>query len=165
LIERIVILNTAAYRSSRIPLRIALCRIPLLGPFVIRAFNGFAWPATFMAVTRRLPALVKRGFLLPYRTWRSRTAVNAFVQDIPLRSSHPSYATLREIEENLKRFSDRRILICWGGRDFCFNQHFLARWREIYPTAEVLRIAEAGHYLLEDAPEETISTIAQFLRE
>jgi haloalkane dehalogenase len=54
-------------------------------------------------------------------------------------------------------------LIAWGGRDFCFNDHFLARWRELLPRADVHRIADAGHYVLEDARDEVVPLITNFL--
>ena len=42
-------------------------------------------------------------------------------------------------------------MILWGARDFCFDDAFLSRWREIYPDARVERLENAGHYVLEDA--------------
>ncbi len=55
LIKRIVVLNTAAFTSIDIPKRIALCKAGKLGEILVRKFNGFAWPATFMTTKRRLP--------------------------------------------------------------------------------------------------------------
>ena len=112
---------------------------------------------------RRLSDRERRGYLWPYDNWAHRVAVSAFVQDIPLRRSHPSWATLQAVEEGLARFRDRPALVIWGGRDFCFNDHFLARWREFMPEAEVHRIADAGHYVLEDAREEVLPLIRTFL--
>ncbi len=63
---RVVILNTAAFADTVIPARIRLCRIPGLGEIIVRGFNGFAGPATWMAVTKPLPDAVKRGFVFPY---------------------------------------------------------------------------------------------------
>ena len=40
-------MNTAAFRSSRIPLRIAVCRWPLLGALLVRGLNLFARGAVF----------------------------------------------------------------------------------------------------------------------
>ncbi|HEY5552883.1 MAG TPA: alpha/beta fold hydrolase [Opitutaceae bacterium] len=162
LIGRIVITNTAAFPDTRIPLRIAACRIPLLGPLIVRGLNGFAGAAVSMAVTRPLSPAVREGFLAPYGSWRDRVAVNAFVRDIPMRPSHPSYAELAAISGALSQFRDRQILIAWGERDFCFTTHFLARWREIYPSAETAIEPEAGHYLLEDAGERLVRRIADF---
>lgn len=164
MINRIVILNTAAFASERIPLRISLCKLPILGPLVVRGANGFAAPATWMAMhARRLTPIERRGYLCPYDSWANRIAVSAFVQDIPLRPSHPSWATLRAVEERLPQFRDRPAIVIWGGRDFCFNDHFLARWRGILPEAAVHRIADAGHYVVEDAREQVVPTITDFL--
>jgi cis-3-alkyl-4-acyloxetan-2-one decarboxylase len=164
MIERIVILNTAAFASSEIPLRIAACKLPIAGPLLVRGANGFAWPATWMAMRRRgLSHMEKRGYLWPYDSWAHRVAVNAFVQDIPLKSSHPSWKTLQAVEQGLSKFQDRRSIVIWGGRDFCFNDGFLARWRRLLPKASVHRIADAGHYVLEDARDEVLPLIRQHL--
>jgi haloalkane dehalogenase len=166
LIGRIVILNTAAFTSPRIPFRIGICKLPLVGPLVVRGANGFAWPATWMAMHRRtLSKVEKQGYLWPYDGWGNRVAVSAFVQDIPLRPSHPSWKTLQAVEQRLAAFRDQPALVIWGGRDFCFNDHFLTRWREILPGAEVHRLADAGHYVLEDAREEVVPRIAGFFGE
>lgn len=164
MIGRITILNTAAFLSDRIPGRIGLCRNAIFGEFLVRAFNGFAWPATWMAMHQRtLSADEKRGFLFPYDSWTNRIAVHRFVEDIPLESDHPTRVTLAEIEARLPLLAAKPKLIVWGGRDFCFNDHFLARWCEIYPDARVERLADVGHYVLDDAGEATRLRIRDFL--
>ena len=165
LVGRLVILNTAAFASPRIPFRIALCKLPVAGPLLVRGLNGFAGPATRMAMhRRRLNDVERRGYLWPYDSWANRVAVSAFVQDIPLNDSHPSWATLQSVEKGLTQFRDRSARVIWGGRDFCFNDHFLRRWQEILPAADVHRIADAGHYVLEDARDEVVPMINQFLQ-
>jgi cis-3-alkyl-4-acyloxetan-2-one decarboxylase len=162
-IGRIVVLNTAAFCSDQIPNRIAICKTPLIGPFLVRGLNGFAAPATRMAMHRRkLNETEKRGYLWPYNSWGNRIAVSAFVRDIPLRPSHPSWPTLHAVEQTLPQFRERPVLVVWGGRDFCFNDHFLARWRQFLPLAKVHRIADAGHYVLEDARDEVLPLISSF---
>src|SRR5690606_12452762 len=52
-IGRIVVLNTGAFPSKRIPARIALCKTHFPGMALVRGLNGFAWPATWMAMARR----------------------------------------------------------------------------------------------------------------
>ena len=163
-VRRLVILNTAAFPDARIPARIAVCRLPLLGPLLVRGLNGFAWPATRMAMARRrLSADERRGYLLPYGSWADRVAVNAFVRDIPMEQGHPTRATLEAVEAGLARLREKKAMIVWGGRDFCFNDHFLGRWREILPTAAVHHLADAGHYVLDDAREEAVPLIRTFL--
>jgi haloalkane dehalogenase len=160
----VVILNTAAFAVDWIPARIAVCKLPVLGPLLVRGANGFAWPATWMAMHRRsLTIDERRGYLWPYGSWASRVAVSAFVRDIPLRPSHPSWPCLRTVERGLPQFRSTAALILWGGRDFCFNDYFLGRWREILPQAEVHRIADAGHYVLDDAREDVVPRISGFL--
>jgi len=165
LIGRIVILNTAAFPDENIPARIALCRAPLgIGSLIVRGFNGFAWPATWMAMRRRkLTRDEKRGYLFPYGNWRGRVAVHQFVRDIPMSPAHRSYATLAGIGRKLPLLAANPKLILWGGRDFCFNTHFHNRWREIYPGAAAQCFPDAGHYVLDDAGPEARDKIAAFL--
>jgi len=163
-IGRIVILNTAAFPSSRIPVRIAFCRAPIIGALLVRAFNGFAWPATFMAMaSRRLSPSERRGYLFPYDTWSNRIGVHQFVRDIPLEAGHASRRTLEETAEGLPRLAAHEKLILWGGRDFCFDAGFLARWREIYPEAPCVQYDQAGHYVLEEAGADIRARIRDFL--
>lgn len=150
-VEKICVLNTAAFLSTHIPLRIALCRIPVLGKMLIQGCNGFAWPATFMAVTKKMTKEVAAGFLYPYDSWAHRIATHRFVQDIPLAASHPSWPVLARIDKNLIKLQDKPMLICWGGKDFCFNDHFYHEWQRRFPGAECHYFPEAGHYVLEDA--------------
>ena len=83
--------------------------------------------------------------------------------DIPLRSSHPSYPTLAAIEASLTQFRDKPIELIWGMKDWCFSHHFLDRFLEFFPAAEVHRLADAGHYVMEDAPEQVIPLVEAFL--
>lgn len=164
MVGRIMILNTAAFPSARMPWRIRLCRAPLLGRLIVRGLNGFAGPATWMAVKRKpMSADVKRGYLFPYDSWANRVAVARFVADIPMRAGHPTMPVLRQVEAGLAQFRSRPIKILWGGADFCFNDSFFKSWREIYPMAEANHLPEAGHYVLEDATPEELAGIAGFL--
>jgi len=158
----LVVLNTAAFQSSRIPFRIAVCRWPLLGALLVRGLNGFAWPATFMAVHNRMRPEVAAGFVYPYNSWRNRVAVHRFVQDIPMEKTHPSRQTLAGIDASLAGLRDKPMLICWGGEDFCFNDHFYAQWQDRFPAAEHHYFPKAGHYVLEDALDEIMPLLTSF---
>lgn len=165
-LERAVVLNTAAFRSQRIPFRIGLCKIPVIGEFIVRAFNGFAWPATFMAVEKKLKKEVKKAYLKPYNSWENRIATHRFVKDIPLKNDHESYQTLKEVEEGLERFQQRELplLIGWGGKDFCFNDHFFNEWKRRFKNALVYYYPDGGHYILEDKWNEINPVITKFLK-
>ena len=89
--------------------------------------------------------------------------MSEFVRDIPLQPSHRSWATLAAVEQGLGQLRGQPALILWGGRDFCFHDRFLARWRELLPDAEAERFADVGHYILEDARDEIVPRITRFL--
>lgn len=163
-IAGLVVMNTAAFRSTRIPLRIAVCRWPIIGALLVRGLNLFARGAVRMAVRRKMDAATAAGFLAPYDSWANRVAVHRFVEDIPLREGHPSWKTLVQVEEGLRLLDGKPMLICWGGRDFCFDDTFYDEWRRRFPGAHCHYLPEAGHYLLEDAPVEIGKTVRQFLQ-
>lgn len=162
---RFVLCNTAAFRSQRIPLRIAVCRIPILGALAIRGFNAFSRAALTMAVADRskMTATVRAGYLSPYDSWKNRVAVLRFVQDIPLVESHPSFATLKHVEDGLAQFQDTPMLLVWGTQDWCFTTVFLDEFESRFPKAEALRLENAGHYLFEDAADQLIARSRAFL--
>ncbi len=164
-LRRLVVLNTAAFRSKRIPLRIAVLKIPFFGQVMIRGFNAFAGPAATMSVRKPLSPSVKHGFLWPYRSWRARVAVWNFVKDIPLAAKHRSYPTLLEIEEQLSRLNEKPMLLFWGARDFCFDRHYFDRWCRLFPEAESHLLEDCGHYVLEDAESKELGRIVDFLQE
>jgi cis-3-alkyl-4-acyloxetan-2-one decarboxylase len=163
-LKRAMVLNTAAFRSQRIPFRISVCRWPLVGELLVRGLNGFAGPAVFMAVTKKMKKDTARAFLAPYDSWHNRVAVSAFVKDIPLTSDHPSYQSLLAVEHGLEKLqvSQLPMLICWGGKDFCFNREFYDEWCQRFPQADSHYFPESGHYILEDAFEEIAPLAAQF---
>lgn len=163
-VGRVVVLNTAAFRSQRIPRRIALCKTGFPGTALVRGFNGFAWPATWMAMSRRrLTPHEKAAFLFPYGDWSSRVAVDAFVKDIPLGPTHPTYGTLTEVEAGLERLKECPMQIVWGGRDFCFNDSFLKEWASRFPDAGVTRLGDVGHYVLHDGGEDALRPCVRHL--
>ena len=163
--SRFVLMNTAAFRSTRIPLRIRVCRTPVLGRVGVQGFNLFAGAALRMAVCRheRMTPAVRAGLLAPYHSWKNRTAVYQFVLDIPLGPQHPSYPVLLEIESGLSRFSRHPACFFWGMKDWCFTPKFLDRFLEFFPDAQVHPLPEAGHYVVEDAHEEIIPRLQEFL--
>ncbi len=164
-VAALVVLNSAAFRSRHIPLRIAICRWPLLGQLLVRGLNGFAGAAVTMAVNKKMKPEVAAGFLHPYDSWQNRIAVFRFVQDIPLDNSHPSWQELVRIENSLILLQNKPMLICWGGRDFCFNQLFYEQWKQRFPQAEAHCFAEAGHYVLEDAFAKIAPLVDDFLKD
>ncbi len=162
-IARIVITNTAAFRSQAIPMSIASCRIPLFGALAVRGLNAFARAATLRTTVRPLAPAVKAGLLAPYGSWADRIATLRFVEDIPLAPSHPSYDALAAVEEGLGALKDKPVLVAWGEQDWCFTPAFREEFERRFPNAEVERYDDAAHYLIEDVPERLLSRMDQFL--
>jgi cis-3-alkyl-4-acyloxetan-2-one decarboxylase len=162
---RFVLMNTAAFRSNRMPLRIAVCRWPILGALGVRGLNLFARAALSMAVNKRtLEPAVKRSLLVPYDSWAHRIAIHRFVLDIPMSPDHPSYSTLVAVEGSLEKQAGKPMLLAWGMRDWCFTPEFLSEWRRRFPNAEVAEFADAGHYLFEDEPDGLAAAVRKFLQ-
>ncbi len=163
--SRVVLSNTGAFRSSRIPLRIAVCRWPVLGPLGVRGLNLFARAALSMAVQNPsvLTPAVRKGLLAPYDSWANRLAVQRFVEDIPMSPSHPSWATLVGVEDGLAKLADKPVLLVWGERDWCFTPAFREEFERRFPGATSVKLEDAGHYVFEDARDEYLAAIRGFL--
>jgi pimeloyl-ACP methyl ester carboxylesterase len=163
--ERIVLFNTGAFRPWFIPFRIRVCRWPVVGRLAVQGGNAFSRAALRMTLSRkrRLDPAVAAGYLAPYDNWRRRAAVYQFVRDIPLSPAHPTWAALGGIEDRLKDLRNIPTLLAWGEQDWCFTIEGHDRFIEEWPEAEVVRLPDVGHWVLEDAPEEAEQAVVEFL--
>lgn len=163
--QRIVLFNTGAFTPRYIPWRIRACRLPLVGRLAVQGGGLFSRAALRMTLARksRLDPAVAAAYLAPYNSWASRRAVYGFVKDIPTGPRHPTWQTLTEIERGLPALADRPALLVWGLRDWCFRPDCLERIQQAWPAAEVHRLADVGHWVLEDAPEVAVRIARDFL--
>ncbi|HBO44177.1 MAG TPA: alpha/beta hydrolase [Planctomycetaceae bacterium] len=163
--SRFCLMNTAAFRSDRIPRKINVCRIPIFGRVAVQGLNLFIHAANRLTVVRRerMTRQVREGYLAPYDTWAHRLALIQFVLDIPMKPSHPTYATLEKIERGLPQFAAAPMCLIWGMRDWCFDEHFLGRFLDYFPNADTHRFEDAGHYVVEDAHERIVPILERFL--
>ena len=166
-IRRLIVLNTAAFHLPPVkplPLSLKISRIPIINAILNQGLNAFCRGAVKYGVTRKpMAADVAAAYLAPYDCWNSRRAVRKFVEDIPLRAADPGYKRLSYVAANLEKFQSLPMLICWGMRDFVFDEEFLDEWVLRFPDAELHRFADAGHYVLEDAAEQIVPLIKDFL--
>jgi haloalkane dehalogenase len=177
-LNRIVLFNTGAFPPTYIPWRIAACRVPVIGRLAVQGANLFSLAALRMTLSRRkrLEPAVDAGYLAPYDTWANRRAVYGFVRDIPKprrrislrlesasRRDAATWTTLAEIERELPSLVDMPSCLVWGMRDWCFRPDCLERFNSAWPRAEVHRLADVGHWVVEDAPEESLQILAEFL--
>ncbi len=165
-VARLVLLNTAAFplpTTKALPFTLALVRNTRLGAWLVRRFNAFSRGATTMAVCKPMSRELRDAYTAPYDTPANRIATLRFVQDIPLGPDDPSHAIVTATAARLHLFEKTPTLICWGMRDFVFDRHFLDRWLEYLPHAQVHRFEDAGHYVLEDAADPICDLVAAFL--
>jgi len=163
--RRIVLFNTGAFPPSYIPWRIRACRVPVLGRLAVQGANLFSRAALRMTLSRRksLEPAVAAGYLAPYDSWSHRQAVYGFVYDIPNGPKHPTWQMLARIERDLPTLAACDISLIWGMRDWCFRPDCLERFLAVWPNAESHRLENVGHWVVEDAPEEALSILEEFL--
>ncbi len=166
-IARLVILNTAAFHlpvTKKLPLGLKICRDTAIGEFLVQRLNIFARGAAWVGCKRHpLSMELQNLYCSPYDSHQNRIATLRFVQDIPLKPEDPGYDLISQVEAGLPRFNAIPMCICWGEKDFVFDRKFLSEWRRHFPQAEVHSFADCGHYILEDAKDDVIPIISQFL--
>jgi haloalkane dehalogenase len=167
-VARLIIFNTAGFfppRGKAIPWRLRIIRKPnRIVDRLVLDLNLFARAAVYMAPRSRLSAQVKTGLLAPYNCPANRVATLKFVRDIPLCTMDPSGPTVACVEQALPCLARLPALILWGQHDFVFDRDYYDEWRRRFPQAEAHLFEQAGHYVLEDIPAETVALIRQFLR-
>ena len=67
------------------------------------------------------------------------------------------------VDRHLHLLAESRLLFLWGARDFVFDLTFLNEFKRRFPRAETHVFYDAGHYLFEDKPKETLGLINAFL--
>lgn len=167
-IARLVVLNTAAFplpAHKKFPLALKICRETQLGVFLILGFNAFAKGAARIGCKRHpMSRELQDAYCAPYDSWQTRLATLRFVQDIPLKVGDPGFELVNQVADGLHRFAHLPLLLCWGEQDFVFDRHFRDEWQRRFPAAEVHSYPDCGHYILEDAQDEVVPLIADFLQ-
>ncbi|QYJ99257.1 alpha/beta fold hydrolase [Shewanella alkalitolerans] len=166
-IKKIVVLNTGAFHlpeAKPFPWALWICRNTLLGTVLVRGFNAFSSIASYVGVKRApMPKAIREAYVAPFNSWANRISTLRFVQDIPLKPGDRNYELVSEISEKLSQFNQLPMMICWGLKDFVFDKHFLDEWKRRFPEAEVHEFADCGHYILEDASDEVVAQVQQFM--
>ncbi len=158
-VARIVVLNTVAFFLPTLPWFLRLCQAPVAGELCVQTLNLFLKITLHIGAVKKLDPAVKAGYLAPYSRARERLAILRFIRDIPVKTSHPSYETLRQIEEQLTVLRAHPLDICWGMRDPVFTPEVLDMWRLRFSPAELRTFENAGHLLLEDALDEIAAVV------
>lgn len=166
-ISRIVLMNTAAFfppAGKGLPLRLRLIRnLKWFSTPAVLGFNLFAGSALYMAVKKPLSRDIKSGLIAPYNSWKNRIATLQFVLDIPVQKTDSAFPLVQSVEDRLSSLAHIPFLICWGAHDFVFDMDYFNEWRQRFPRAQAHLFPDAGHYVLEDAPEPIIGLVKRFM--
>ena len=165
------ILNTFAHRPPtevKLPLPLQMFRTRGVGEAMVKGLHLFVRGFLFRAgvVHRdRLTPEVKRAYLAPHPTYKSRTPILVFPREIPAGPDGEVSDLNAEIEKGLRRnFGDKPVKIMWAMKDIAFTPVMVEQlWLRTFPDAEVIRIDDAGHYLQEDAYERIVPELVEFL--
>lgn len=166
-LDRLVLLNTGAFplpTDHRIPWMLQAARLPVVGDLAVRGLGAFSRGALVLGTGQRwLPPEARRGLLAPYDTPAHRVAVHAFVQDIPTGPADPAHPVLARLAERLPLLDAFPTQIWWGLKDPVFDGRILDELTTYLPHAEVHRLPDAGHYVLEDAAGQIVPGACTFL--
>ena len=157
---RFVIGNTWAWPKSDLGTQ-AFSRVlgSPLGRYLIERRNFF--------VERILPSGVRRTHLSdavmnayrgPFPTPESRRPVSVFPREIL--NSRPFLA---DIAAGLPRVADRPALLCWPTSDVAFREPERKHWEELFPDHRTVLLRGAGHFIQEDAPQEIVTAVREFV--
>jgi haloalkane dehalogenase len=167
-IKRLVVLNTGAFhlpKTKKLPPALWLGRNTFAGTLLVRGFNAFSSVASYIGVKRQpMSKDIRQAYVAPFNSWKNRISTLRFIQDIPLKPGDRNYQLVAEISDSLEQFNKLPMLICWGLKDFVFDKYFLAEWQQRFPDAKVHAFDDCGHYILEDASEEVVPLINNFLK-
>ncbi|GAA4283529.1 alpha/beta fold hydrolase [Brevibacterium daeguense] len=97
-----------------------------------------------------IPKEIKDAFSSPYQDAAARRGIGAFVADIPAQETHPSYAELQQLGEDIAGI-DVPALLIWGPKDPVFVERYLRDLRTRLPHADIHRFEQASHLVSEDA--------------
>ncbi|WP_022669118.1 alpha/beta fold hydrolase [Desulfospira joergensenii] len=166
-IDKLVITNTSGFflpPGKTFPLALWMIKyLRFLAVPAVLGFNAFSGGAAVLGSETPLDHPVKKGLTAPYNSWRNRIATLKFVQDIPITKKDRSWTIVDHVDRNLTKLDPDRLLFLWGAKDFVFDTKFLDEFQRRFPNARSHVFKDAGHYLFEDKPKQTLDLIKDFL--
>lgn len=170
-VSGLFILNTAAHvlrEKFEIPMVLRLFRAPGVGELMVKGMkmfhHGFVFRAGIDKPERLTPA-VKRAYLTPHAAWSDCTGVLVFPRVIPVDPAEEPWASFGAmLETGFEALRDRPVHLAWGMKDPSFGAEMIDdMWLQTFPKATVTRIADASHYLQEDAYEQIVPELLEFV--
>ena len=134
---------------------------------VVRGAGGDFQPGRLIrtACVRGLSDEAVAAYDAPFPTPESKAGPLMFPEQVPTEPEHPNTAPLLAIRDALKSWK-KPTLVLFGDSDPIFPPVVAERIAELIPGAlPAETIANAGHFVQEDAGEEVAARIVRFLEE
>jgi cis-3-alkyl-4-acyloxetan-2-one decarboxylase len=154
----LVLINTWALPSF-LPSFLQSFRTEGLGEILALGGNLFVESIPGGMAKRDTDPVMMEAYRAPFPDYWSRLGPLAFQRDIPLTERDRSASLMRSIHDRLAEL-DVPVTILWGMRDPVFQPVFLDQWRELFPAARVVELADASHFVPEDRPDAVIDALA-----
>jgi cis-3-alkyl-4-acyloxetan-2-one decarboxylase len=162
--SRVILMNTWAWElPSFLPPFLREFRTEGLGEILALGGNLFVESIPGGMRRRDPDPVMMEAYRAPFPDYWSRAGTLAFQREIPLTERDRSAPLMASIHERLDEVSVP-VLLVWGMRDPVFQPVFLDQWRELFPGAETIELADASHFLVEDDPAAVTAAIEGFLR-
>ncbi|MEZ4905129.1 MAG: alpha/beta fold hydrolase [Spirosomataceae bacterium] len=161
-IQRIVVLNSWLWSSADDPtfqkLQKAL-KSPLL-PVLYKYFNfsvRFLLPRSFGS--KKLNTHIHRQYICPFSKIAHRDGPLAFAKS--LLKDQPWFEALWQQREILQT---KPMLLIWGIKDPFISTAYLQKFKEGFPQAKVMELANCGHFPQEEEGKQVAAMIGSFIR-
>ena len=171
--ERIVLFNTGAFPPRYIPWRIRACRIADRWPAgrarcesvqpggaaddAARRNGGSSRPSRPDIWRRTTRGRIAGPCTDLCATYRRRERCGPWTGSYRVWISNQRRAGSPRSNASCRRSPIVPACLIWGMRDWCFRPDCLERFVAAWPRAEVHRLADVGHWVVEDAPDESLA--------
>jgi len=161
-IKRVVIMNTSigVMKEGRKPWYAPLEEKGIYKQFIMN-ISGLIKGGIYNK--ERITDTMIEAYETPFPSEKYYIGAFAWPKDIPVGKSHPSASIMNFVRNNLERLKEKKKILIWGGKDPIFPEKLIHWWNQIYPGIETYKINNASHFLQEDAAEQIIDIIKQFL--
>ena len=161
-INKIIMANTWCFSVADEPefkRMKAILGSPLL-PFLYRNFNfsaRYIIPAAFGERTRLTPEIHAQ-YMKPFAKRSSRNGTIGFAKSLL-----KDQAWFENVYRQIGVLVNKPALLLWGLKDNFITEKYLHRMQEIFPNAEVVQYADAGHFVFEEKGSVAAVAIERFL--
>lgn len=131
-------------------------------PFLYRHFNFSAKVLLKMAWGKRRPLTPERHkfYRNQFPNRKSREGTVGF-----LKALFDFTNTCWQQEAVLEILKSKPVQIIWGEADKLISSRNLQKWQELLPQSTAYKLHDVGHFVAEEAPEEIVEKLKQFIEQ